>query len=135
MPYLRALCLLLGLTACLPAFAHDTIPVDWCTDSGTAPVIVETFNFDGAELLRLKDEFGLHLHSDGLGSDTDLCGIVDKWRLANRIAQQHCNAIVPEDLSPVPYITGPDTFVGDKHHKTYDFSEGLVGSCFVCPAI
>ncbi len=132
MPYLRALCLLLGLTACLPIYAHDTIPVNWCTNPGTEPVIVEKFDFDEAALLKLQDDFGLHLH--GRGSDADKCGIVDKWLLANSIAQHYCNAIVPKHLSPVPYITGPEIFLDENHHKTYSLSDGLVGSCFVCPA-
>jgi hypothetical protein len=132
MPQFRCLYLLLGLTACLPVYAHDPIPADWCTDRGTEPVIVEKFNFDEAELLKLKDEFQLHLHD--ADSDADKCGIVDSWRLANSIAQHHCNAIAPRQLSPVAYITGPEAFVDENHHKTYSLSEGLVGSCFVCPA-
>jgi hypothetical protein len=85
MPYLRTLCLLPGLTSCLALYAYDTIPVDCCADSGKAPVTVETFNYDEAELLRLKNEFAVDLHASR--SDTkELCSIVHKWRLANSTA-------------------------------------------------
>jgi hypothetical protein len=131
MPYLRSLRLLLGLTACLPVYAHDTIPANWCTASGTTPVIAKKFEFDETRLLTLKDAFGLHLHTPE--TDDDKCGIVDRWVLAKNIAQRYCDATVPKHLSPVSYITGPHSFTNENHHETYRLSDGLVGSCFVCP--
>lgn len=138
-----ALCLL----AAAPAFAHDTLPAQWCP-AGTTPQVVSTFTLSNAGLIAYRSE---HL-GDGavLGttcSDPKSCGIVDEWFWANQAATEACGRSAEvrggTSVMAMPVIQSPDAFGLDTdtnhngipdHHDLYRFKSGLGGVCVICTA-
>lgn len=136
----------LCLLAAAPAFAHDTLPANWCP-AGTTPQIVSTFTLSTPALIAYRAE---HLEDGAvLGttcSDPKSCGIVDEWFWANQAATETCgghNAEVRGGTSvmAMPLIQSPDAFNLDTdtnhdgipdHHELYRFKSGLHGVCVVC---
>lgn len=139
------LCLLFAA----PAFAHDTLPKEWCLDPNTVPVVVAHFDF-APETLALYRERNPILKDpppDLQCNDLRSCGIVDDWFWADQMAQQFCidsqtesapepaslRAQEPQNAKPMPFVHAPLSFNARDHHGEYSFRSGhLRGTCVVC---
>lgn len=106
------------------ASAHETIPKNWCVDTTKEPKIIVNFQFDGSQLRTLMDK----------------CGIVDEvkgqdhWTLASLTIGEYCKSAAPAEDEPMPFISGPKSYVTQEHHDGYTLDQGLAGVCAVCPS-
>jgi hypothetical protein len=117
-----------AVAAGFPAYAHDTLPENWCMNSRSEPVIVGEFSFDEQELISREVT---HVPS----SDIDKCGVVDRsaWHSAMHIGSATCETLAPgKDAQMI--ILAPEDYNDEKHHSDYEFKHGLQGVCVVCPS-
>ncbi|GAB3351905.1 hypothetical protein [Lysobacter tyrosinilyticus] len=103
------------------ASAHETIPKNWCVDATRDPKIIVNFQFDGDQLRTLVDK----------------CGIVDvkhdQWTQASLAIGEYCKSVAPAGDDPMPFISGPKSYLTPDHHDGYRLNQGLSGVCAVCP--
>ncbi len=125
----------IGLLLAAPAFAHETLPRNWCLDPNTVPKVLLNFTFNEAQLMTYRTEHPLP-GNDTCRADSS-CGIVDDWFWANEMSQTFCSATalrtaLPQASEGVPFVNSPAVFNGSEHHRLYNFSHGLQGACVVC---
>ncbi|NOT88564.1 MAG: hypothetical protein HOP03_10300 [Lysobacter sp.] len=124
-----------GLLLATPAFAHETLPRNWCLDPNTVPKVVLNFDFTEADLTSYRNDHPLP-GNDTCRADSS-CGIVDDWFWANEMSQTFCSASplrrsLPRASESVPFVGLPATFNSSEHHRLYNFRDGLKGVCVVC---
>jgi hypothetical protein len=140
---------LLGLASLIPAtsaIAHNPLSdPEWCT-SGSRLVIVDEFDWSGAQLERMRarrEDESCTADGDGTRSGGDrICGqFDDDWLQAYRLSTSHCSQFtVNHELATrsdhgavVPIATGPAEFLDEEfHHELYDLGMGLHGACVRC---
>lgn len=132
-----------------PAFAHDTLPAEWCLDPNTVPVVVAHFDLAPETLLLYRERNPILKDPPPEIECTDLrsCGIVDDWFWANQMAEQFCidsqiesapepaslRKQEPRSAKPMPFVHAPLSFNARDHHGEYSFRSGyLSGVCVVC---
>lgn len=129
-----------ALLAALPlsAAAHETLPAGWCLAPGAQPQIVQTFSFNQQQMVVMAQQVEQTLGPEGLIAEglapqlpDGRCGIVDRWLMANYIAQQYCQ-IQTGNSGAIANMSGPMSFLSGNHHNTYSYAGGLSGSCAVC---
>ncbi len=135
---LTALLLLSVSVPVVSISAHETMPTAWCVEPGAQPQIVSTFNFNKQQMLTMAQQVQETLGPEGLIAEglaermpDGRCGIVDRWKMAVYILQNHCEA---QTASPnaIFNVTSPQAFLSPTHHVSYDFTGGVQGSCAVC---
>jgi hypothetical protein len=127
-----------ALTAPMSSLGHETMPAGWCQAPGAQPQIVQTFSFNQPQMVALAQQVEQTLGSEGLIAEglapreaDGRCGIVDRWKMANYIAQNYC-AMQTGNATAIANITGPTSFLSANHHSTYTYGGGLQGACAVC---
>jgi hypothetical protein len=129
MKHFRYLLITAAVAAGFPAYAHDTLPANWCMDRKSQAVIVGEFSFDEAELISREP---IQVPS----ADADYkCGVVDRspWHSAMHIGAATCEVLAPGKNAQM-IILGPEDYNSEKHHSDYEFKYGLQGVCVVCPS-
>lgn len=101
--------------------AHEVVPPDWCIDEKREPQIVAKFEFDEKELREVMAKCGIVEHDEQ-----------DAWHAVSSTMSEYCEIVAPRK-NAMPFITGPQSYLSKEHHKTYKISEGITGSCAVCP--
>jgi hypothetical protein len=143
---IRSSWLALGLLFATPAFAHDTLPAEWCLDPNTSPVETIRFDFTPAALASYRERNPILTDppADIQCTDVRSCGIVDDWFWANQMAQQFCagsqsqpvalRATDPKTQTPIAIVSAPLEFNARDHHDRYRFRDNqhLVGFCVAC---
>ncbi len=124
-----------GLLLAAPAFAHETLPRNWCLDPNTVPRVVLNFNFTETDLAVYRRDHPLP-GTDACRTDSS-CGIVDDWFWANEMSQTFCSGAalrtsLPHASEGVPFVNLPAAFNTSEHHRLYNFRDGLKGACVVC---
>lgn len=135
----RSVLLAAALTALpMTVLAHDTMPANWCSGSNETPVIISTFSFTPEQLQATAEQVEQILGPEGLIAEglaermpDGRCGIVDRWRMATYIAQNHCPS-ASGNPNAIINITGPTSYTSSGHHEEYVYGAGLQGSCAVC---
>ncbi|MBP6748008.1 MAG: hypothetical protein KA144_00085 [Xanthomonadaceae bacterium] len=151
--------ILLGSALVAPAFAHDSLPAQWCMDPNTAPSVVAEFVFTPKALATYRAAHPIldNPPEDVQCTDERSCGIVDDWFWADQMAQAFCaapqSAPEPEGQASrtsralrtaqpaqpaqsVPFVHSPAEFNDREHHQRYGFDKGpLRGACVVCVPI
>lgn len=138
-PTVRSCALLcLALTASMSSLGHETMPAGWCQAPGAQPQIVQTFSFNSVQMATLAQQVEQSLGPEGLIAEglapreaDGRCGIVDRWKMANYIAQNYC-LVQTGNATAIANITGPFSFLSANHHNAYSYAGGLQGSCAVC---
>lgn len=89
------------------------------------------FKFDKSALMGLID-LVKSCRSNAASLQKNRCGIVDDWHLAAEIIQQYCAQLATENLTSVPFMQGPETFLDGNHHQHYKLDDGIEGLCVIC---
>ncbi|TXH73839.1 MAG: hypothetical protein E6Q88_04945 [Lysobacteraceae bacterium] len=128
-----ALLAVFSASAWISAQAHETIPVEWCLDQKSTPVIVSSSIWTPQTLYDLSKDIG-RPPKGCLSGQT--CGMVDEWHYANLAVASSCPQTVTigsMTLQPQPFVTAPDEFNSMNHHDDYQFIDGdLHVACVVC---
>lgn len=125
----------IGLLLTAPAFAHETLPRNWCLEPNTVPKVLSNFEFTESDLMTYRRDHPLP-GSDTCRADSS-CGIVDDWFWANEMSQTFCSGAALRNALPgasegMPFVNLPAVFNAGEHHRLYNFSHGLKGACVVC---
>ena len=121
------------------AFAHNTMPEDWCP-SGTTVKTVSEFSFTPTQLQTYRDLQDEHSGGEGIriNPETKTCGIIDDWFSAYALTAGICDATGLQLAAPtktVPFVLSPANFNAKEHHERYQFKDGdLRGVCVICVA-
>lgn len=119
------------------AFAHNTMPEDWCP-TGTTVKVVSEFSFTPTQLQTYR---GLHDERSGGGgtctnSGIETCGIIDDWFMAYSLTAGICEGTALRLATPtktVPFVLSPASFGAREHHERYQFKDGVLrGVCVTC---
>ncbi len=120
------------LTISLPSHAHEMIEPEWCAGPNDEYVIIDTFEYD-KNGLRSYVNSTMSQRSDGNAVDLDgKHGIVENWEPVRITITNHCDLVSPEGYTARPFITGPESYTSETHHKSYKIDHGLTGGCAVC---
>lgn len=157
----RASIIVLLLAAAGPAFGHNELP-SLTACSGHRPVYLGAFHYSERNLreyqacLRRDEGSPPRPRSGGDGQPpvcrvnsvpivtvecpAETCGeFDDDYRTARSLALAVCTSYVgagtdyPEGSLVVPIFSGPSSFLDADHHLIYDLSDGLSGTCALCP--
>lgn len=139
MSRIASLTIVLSSLLCGSAFAHNTVPADWCP-SGTTVEIVSEFSFTPSQLQTyrgIQDE-----RSGGEGTCTNAglktCGIVDDWFTAYSLTAGVCKGTALRLDAPTKtaaFVLSPASFNAREHHELYEFTDGVLrGVCVTCVA-
>lgn len=128
----------IAIAASMSTSAHETMPTGWCLSPTQQPQIVQTFSFTQQQIRNMALQAEQMLGPEGLIAEglaereaDGRCGIVDRWKMANYLAQHYC-AAQTGNATAIANITGPAGFFGPNHHATYNYGGGLQGSCAIC---
>ncbi|MCB1560470.1 MAG: hypothetical protein KDI75_05180 [Xanthomonadales bacterium] len=114
------------------AFAHNTIPADWCPKGSTVKII-GTFSFTPDQLQAYKDS---QTSGTTATCSTKTCGIIDDWYWSNELSGESCGGLglrLSRPAEAIPFVQSPSDFNTAEHHENYDFSDGnLQGVCAIC---
>lgn len=130
----------LGLMLATPAFAHETLPTNWCLDPNTVPAVVAHFDFAPETLAAYRKRHPVLTNPpvDLPCNDERSCGIVDDWFWADQLSQEFCattalRSSTPQASPAMPLVHLPEVFNDREHHSRYSFRSGhLTGACVVC---
>jgi hypothetical protein len=133
-----SLLLAIAMATSMSTLGHETIPSGWCLAPGSQPQIAQTFSFTQPQMIALAQQVEQSLGPEGLIAaglaprEADgRCGIVDRWLMANYIAQHYCT-MQTGNATVIANFTGPSSFLSANHHGSYNYGGGLHGACAVC---
>ncbi|HPF74805.1 MAG: hypothetical protein R3F12_02085 [Lysobacteraceae bacterium] len=115
------------------AFAHNTIPSDWCP-AGSTVKIVGTFSFTPTQLQAYKES---QMSAAEGSCSAKTCGIIDDWYWSNELSSQTCGGLglrMSRPAEAIPFVSSPVDFNDVvNHHELYRFGDGnLQGVCAIC---
>lgn len=120
------------------AFAHNTLPEDWCP-SGTAVKVVSEFSFSASQLEAYRSIQDARPSGEGSCTTAGLrtCGIIDDWFTAYSLTSGVCAGTglrLDEPDKTVAFVLSPDSFNAQEHHDLYGLEQGVHGVCITCVA-